>query len=88
MALQYTTEAQEALLGTVVLKGKPAVLTYEELGAFEAEAFDFVYTGIGALCWLLVIGWLALATAVPFYLQARTFNATAAPFQRASESHE
>ncbi|MFM2295406.1 MAG: hypothetical protein RLZZ350_1819 [Verrucomicrobiota bacterium] len=29
--------------------------------------------GIG----LLVIGWLALATAVPFYLQARTFNATA-----------
>jgi GAF domain-containing protein len=28
-------EAQQALLGTVVLKGKPAVLTYEELGAYK-----------------------------------------------------
>ncbi len=28
-------EAQQALLGTVVLKGKPAVLAYEELGAYK-----------------------------------------------------
>jgi sugar diacid utilization regulator len=28
-------EAQQALLGTVVLKGTPAVLTYEELGAYK-----------------------------------------------------
>ncbi|MDH4102316.1 MAG: GAF domain-containing protein [Thermoleophilia bacterium] len=28
-------EAQQALLGTVVLKGKPAVLSYEELGAYK-----------------------------------------------------
>jgi GAF domain-containing protein len=28
-------EAQQALLGTIVLKGKPAVLTYEELGAYK-----------------------------------------------------
>ena len=28
-------EAQQALLGTVVLKGKSAVLTYEELGAYK-----------------------------------------------------
>ncbi|MGH3136765.1 MAG: GAF domain-containing protein, partial [Gaiellaceae bacterium] len=28
-------EAQQALLGTVVLTGKPAVLTYEELGAYK-----------------------------------------------------
>ena len=28
-------EAQQALLGTVVLRGKPAVLTYEDLGAYK-----------------------------------------------------
>lgn len=28
-------EAQQALLGTVVLKGEPAVVTYEELGAYK-----------------------------------------------------
>jgi GAF domain-containing protein len=28
-------EAQQALLGSVVLKGKPSVLTYEELGAYK-----------------------------------------------------
>ena len=28
-------EAQQALLGTVVLKGEPAVLAYEELGAYK-----------------------------------------------------
>jgi GAF domain-containing protein len=28
-------EAQQALLGTAVLKGEPAVLTYEELGAYK-----------------------------------------------------
>ncbi len=28
-------EAQQALLGTVVLKGKPAVLAYEDLGAYK-----------------------------------------------------
>ena len=29
------TEAQQALLGTVVLKGEPAVLAYEDLGAYK-----------------------------------------------------